>query len=163
MCPGRNVYIIPFGSYTTLRRPKGLKQIILWSSIQWNNPSNKLNSAKVLELKMQKWLESFHQLDLQTLHSAWTFQNCDAKARVDHEDAKVIAGRAFIKQLRFASCQSAWTFHFSSFESLMSQLPYLIKSMKGSQNLFKTFVKLYKNPSVSNTLVATNSVEQARK
>lgn len=90
MCPGRNVYIIPYGSYTTLRRPKGLKQIILWSSIQWNNPSNKLNGAKVLELGMQKWLGSFHQLDLQTLHSAWTFQNCDAKARVDHEDAKVI-------------------------------------------------------------------------
>ena len=45
----------------------------------------------------------------------------------------------------------------------MSQLPYLIKAMKGSKNLFKTFVKRYKNPFVSNTLVATNSVEQARK
>ena len=42
----------------------------------------------------------------------------------------------------------------------MSQLPYLIKAMKGSKNLF---VKRYKNPFVSNTLVATNSVDQARK
>ena len=54
-------------------------------------------------------------------------------------------------QLRFASL----------FESLMS-LPYLIKAMKDSQNLFKTFVKLYKNPSVSNTLAATNSVRLSR-
>ena len=33
MGPGRGVYIVPYGSCTTLGRPKGLKQIVLSSFV----------------------------------------------------------------------------------------------------------------------------------
>ena len=59
MGPGRSVYIVLYGSYTTLGRPKGLKQIVLSSFVVFdsvNKLSNKIakNDEKAPELRMQK-------------------------------------------------------------------------------------------------------------
>ena len=144
----------------TLRRPKKVKTnyFVVFDSVKWS--LKQIKSCKSTWVKNAKMIREF---------SSARFANAPQRLNLSKLWCKSTSWswgcknhwRVFIMQLRFASGQSAWTFHFSSFESLMS-LPYLIKAMKDSQNLFKTFVKLYKNPSVSNTLVAANSVRLSR-
>ena len=90
------------------------------SSIQWIRSQTRL--CKSTRVKDAKWLGSFHQLDLQTRTLPELLKRMQKHLHWRPDEKRI----RDLNQLDLETRHSDWTFHFSSFESLIS-LPSLIK------------------------------------